>query len=73
VSVYEDVKKALETTLAPGLAQVKDDTAAIKADISIIKADLKRLDGRFDDLIDRLQLRKEIDELKRKVEARQAS
>lgn len=69
MSIYDDVKKALETGLAPSIAQIKEDTAAMKADIAIIKAELKTVNGRFDDLIERLQLRKEIDELKRQVEA----
>jgi hypothetical protein len=73
LSIYDDVKKALETSLAPSIAQIKDDTSAMKADIAIIKAELKNTNARFDDLIERLQLRKEIDELKRQVEARKAS
>lgn len=73
MSVYDDVKKALETSLAPSITQIKDDMASMKADIAIIKADLKTTNGRFDDLIERMQLRKEIDELKRQVEARKAS
>jgi hypothetical protein len=73
LSVYEDVKKALEAGLAPSIAQIKDDTAAMKADIAIIKAELKTTNGRFDDLIERMQLRKEIEELKRQVKARKAS
>jgi hypothetical protein len=73
MSVYEDVKKALEAGLAPSIAQIKDDTAAMKADIAIIKAELKTTNGRFDDLIERMQLRKEIEELKRQVKARKAS
>lgn len=47
--MYEDVKKALEAGLAPSIAQIKDDTAAMKADIAIIKAELKTTNGRFDD------------------------
>jgi hypothetical protein len=73
MSVYDDVKKALEAGVAPSIAQIKEDTAAMKADIAIIKADLKTTNGRFDDLIERLQLRKEIDELKRQLKTRKAS
>lgn len=61
MSLYDDVKKALQDVLAPELQEIKGEIKAINI----------RLDGinqRFDDLIERLKLTSRIEKLERQYE-----
>jgi hypothetical protein len=58
MSVYDDVKKALQDLLAPELKEIAGEMKAINV----------RLDGidqRFDDLIERLDLKNRVEKLER--------
>jgi hypothetical protein len=66
LSVYDDVKKALQDVLAPELREMKGELSAINI----------RIDGinqRFDDLIERLDLKKRVEKLEQEREEKRAS
>lgn len=76
MSVYDDIKKALESSLAPSIAQIRDDVTLMKADIAIIKAEVKatgvrietlekNIQWRFEELKDKLDLHNRVRNLER--------
>jgi len=76
LSVYDDIKKALESSLAPSIAQIRDDVTLMKADIAIIKAEVKatgvrietlekNIQWRFEELKDKLDLHNRVRNLER--------
>ena len=58
MSVYDDIKKALQDLLAPDIREIKGELRAVNVRLDSI-------DRRFDDLIDRLGLEKRIANLER--------
>jgi len=66
LSIYDDVKKALQDFLAPELKEIKGELTAINIRISAI-------DQRFDDLIERLDLKKRIEKLEQERDEKRAS
>lgn len=66
MSIYDDVKKALQDFLAPELKEIKGELTAINIRISAI-------DQRFDDLIERLDLKKRIEKLEQERDEKRAS
>jgi hypothetical protein len=66
MSVYDDVKRALQDFLAPDIKEIKGDVKAINARVESI-------DRRFDDLIERLELKKRIERLEQQHESQKAS
>ena len=55
MSVYDDVKKAVEAALAPGIAEIRNDTTLIKADIVVIKGELRRIEEKVDTNLKRIE------------------
>jgi hypothetical protein len=58
MSVYDDIKKALQDLIAPDIREIKGELRAVNVRLDSI-------DRRFDDLIDRLGLEKRIANLER--------
>jgi RNA binding exosome subunit len=71
LSIFDEVKKALETFIAPDLQQVKADVKVINGKLDNMEKmnelRFKQIDQRFDDLIERLDLKHKIDDLQRRV------
>jgi uncharacterized protein YydD (DUF2326 family) len=66
MSVYDDIKKALQDLLAP-------DIREIKGELKAVNVRLDSIDRRFDELIERLELNKRIEKIERVIEDRKAS
>jgi hypothetical protein len=71
LSVFDEVKKALEAVIAPDLQQVKANVQLIYGKLDNLEKmnelRFKQIDQRFDDLIERLDLKHKIDDLQRRV------
>jgi len=88
LSIYDDAKRALQDVLAPELKELKGELSAINIRIDGIEKNLdtrfaaidKNLDirfaglnQRFDDLIERLDLKKRVEKLEQEREEKRAS
>lgn len=73
MSAYDNIRKAIETALAPNIEEIRNDTTMIRADITVMKNQLTAINDQLDDLIDRLDLHKQIDKLRRKAEQPKAN
>ena len=88
MSIYDDAKRALQDVLAPELKELKGELSAINIRIDGIEKNLdtrfaaidKNLDirfaglnQRFDDLIERLDLKKRVEKLEQEREEKRAS
>jgi hypothetical protein len=69
MSIFDDVKKAIETVIAPDIQIIKSDLKAMNREMDLR---FKALDDRFDDLIDRLELKKRIEKLERELHEEKA-
>lgn len=56
MSIYEDIKKAVQDLLAPDIHEIKGEMKAINMRLDLI-------DRRFSDLIERLELTKRVERL----------
>lgn len=66
MSIYDDVKKALQDILAP-------EMQAVKGELSAINIRIDGINQRFDDLNERLDLKKRIEKLEQEREEKRAS
>jgi septal ring factor EnvC (AmiA/AmiB activator) len=84
MTMFDDLKKAVEVVLAPDIAKIREDLTMMKADITIMKADIKGLDARlysfeknmerqFQSLGDKLDLHNRMRNLEKQAEAQKAS
>jgi hypothetical protein len=77
MSVFDEVKKAIEALLAPDIQKIKGDIEVTNERIKNLedKMDLRfiALNQRFDDLIERLDLKKRVEQLERERDERRAS
>jgi hypothetical protein len=81
VSIYDDVKKAIQDLLVPELKSLsvridsldKEMKAELRAATQMSEIHFKRVDDRFDDLIERLDLKRRIESLEREREDKNAS
>jgi transcriptional regulator NrdR family protein len=77
LSIYEDIKKAIQEALAPDVSEIKGEVKALNTRLDSIEKVMNvrfdSLDQRFDDLLARLELTKRIEKLEREQLERKAS
>ena len=77
MSIYEDIKKAIQEALAPDVSEIKGEVKALNTRLDSIEKVMNvrfdSLDQRFDDLLARLELTKRIEKLEREQLERKAS
>jgi hypothetical protein len=84
MSVFDEVKKAIEAVLAPDIQKIKGDIEVTNERINSTNDRIKNLEDkidlrfialnyRFDDLIERLELKKRVEQLERERDERRAS
>jgi predicted nuclease with TOPRIM domain len=74
VSIYDDVKKAIQDQLAPDLQEIKGEIKALNVRMDALEQKLDyRIEGlnqRFDQLIDKLEFDKRLENLERAAAAK---
>jgi nitrogenase molybdenum-iron protein alpha/beta subunit len=70
MSVYDDVKKALQDLLAPELKEMKGEMKVVNIRLEAMD---KTINQRFDDLLEKLELSKRIEKLEQERNEKRAS
>jgi hypothetical protein len=70
MSIYDDVKKALQDFLAPELKEMKGEMKVINIRLEAMD---KTINQRFDDLLEKLELSKRIEKLEQQNAEKRAS